>query len=122
SPSKDDKLNKKDKSNNESNDKLDEKNDKPDDKLDNKNDTLDGKPDKLDNNNIKKLLLGYLREFPQGKFNGLLEDDNLLDKMINSSVELSDLQKIEYQKMRKSISNIYKDEERDYYFVDPDDP
>ncbi|CAG8762104.1 25235_t:CDS:2, partial [Dentiscutata erythropus] len=70
-------------------DKLDE-NDKPDDKIDNKNDTLD---EKLDNNNIKKLLLRYLREFPQGKFNGSLEDDNLLDRMINSSTELSDAQK-----------------------------
>ncbi|CAG8800702.1 25424_t:CDS:2, partial [Dentiscutata erythropus] len=91
------------------------------DKLDKKNETLDEKPDKLDNNNIKKLLLGYLREFPQGKFNGSLDDDNLLDRMINSSTKLSDAQKIEYQKIRRSISNMYKDEERDHYFVDPED-
>ncbi|CAG8802058.1 1293_t:CDS:1, partial [Dentiscutata erythropus] len=117
SPPKDDKLNKKDKSDNKSDDKLD----KPDDKLDKKDDILDKKPDKLDNNNIKKLLLRYLREFSQGKFNGSLDDDNLLDRMINSSTELSDTQKIEYQKIRRSISNMYKDEERDHYFVDPDD-
>ncbi|CAG8804195.1 7957_t:CDS:2, partial [Dentiscutata erythropus] len=86
-----------------------------------KNDTLDEKPDKLDNNNIKKLLLEYLREFPQGKFNSSLDDDNLLDRMINSSTELSDAQKIEYQKIRRSINNMYKDKERDHYFVDPDD-
>ncbi|CAG8503557.1 7855_t:CDS:2 [Dentiscutata erythropus] len=110
--------------------KLDDKNDKLDDKntkLDDKNDKLDDKDTKLDdkknhdNNNIKKILLGYLREFPQGKFNGSLEDNNLLDKMIKLSTELSDAQKVEYQKIRISINDIYKDEECDHYFVDLDD-
>ncbi|CAG8635744.1 661_t:CDS:1 [Dentiscutata erythropus] len=41
--------------------------------------------------------------------------------MIKSSTELSDTQKVEYQKIRTSINDIYKDKKRDHYFVDPDD-
>ncbi|CAG8562546.1 18507_t:CDS:1 [Dentiscutata erythropus] len=41
--------------------------------------------------------------------------------MIKSSTELSDTQKVEYQKIRTSINDIYKDKECDHYFVDPDD-
>ncbi|CAG8822714.1 5314_t:CDS:1, partial [Dentiscutata erythropus] len=40
-------------------------------------------------------------------------------QMINSSAELTDRQKVEYQKIRKSINDIYKDEKRDQYFIDP---
>ncbi|CAG8612615.1 15989_t:CDS:2 [Dentiscutata erythropus] len=112
--------------------KLDDENGKLDDDKDSKSNDKDAKSDddkdaKLDdkknhdNNNIKKILLGYLREFPQDKFNGSLKDNNLLDQMIKSSTELSNTQKAEYQKIRTSINNIYKDEEHDHYFVDPDD-
>ncbi|CAG8533820.1 20484_t:CDS:1 [Dentiscutata erythropus] len=41
--------------------------------------------------------------------------------MIKSYTELSNIQKVEYQKIRTSINDIYKDEERNHYFVDLDD-
>ncbi|CAG8462569.1 21910_t:CDS:1, partial [Dentiscutata erythropus] len=100
------------------NDKLDDKLDKSDDRNDDKS---NGKNNETNNSNIKKLLLGYFREFPNGKFNGSLDDNNLIDRMINASTELTDQQKLEYQKMRVIINNLYKDEELDHYFVDPDD-
>ncbi|CAG8490622.1 15329_t:CDS:2, partial [Cetraspora pellucida] len=65
---------------------------------------------------IKELLLGYIQIFPYGAYIETLQDGDYFDTEINKLVNQNERDVL--QKLRKRTAEIYKDNDKDQYFID----